>query len=345
MPRIENINWYRDSKAEEKQEPGIRHSFVSSLATVLNHIDGHLEPSWLMGSTAFAFRIFVNDTFCPSAMSIFDWTAILPEAVEQMGHDCYYISRLWDESEHEADRRRQAQELICTAIDSGVPAVVWDIADAEWGVITGYDDRAQIYNTLTCKGEEAELKFDRLGLNGINILSVTIPGGSNGRSREDIILNALKAAVDHAEQKESIQLPEYKDGFEAYDYWSNIFESWATLSKAGKDNNIGVDIYSFAEYYASHYYSARCYARNFLEQIKNDNDRLEKAFQAYKKVADFLKPVWEKTPKVNSHGIELLKSHANNIQNAKKAEEEGIGHIKDYLARTGGAPRASISLD
>ena len=81
---------------------------------------------------------------------------------------------------------------------------------------------------------------------------------------------------------------------------------------------------------------------------RRDNDKgdlLEKAFQAYKKVAEFLKPVWERSPKVVSHGIELLKSHADNIRNAKKAEEEGINHIKKYLGQTGGSPRASISLD
>ena len=345
MPKIENINWYRDPKAEQKQEPGLRHSFVSSLATVLNHIDGHLEPVWLMGATAFAFRIFVNEIMCPSAMSMFDWTAVLPEAVEQMGRDCYYISRLWNESEHEEARKRQAQELICTGIDSGIPAVVWDIADAEWGVVTGYDNPTKVFTALTWEGTETALPYDRLGRNGIDILSVTIPGGGNGRSREEIIANALQAAVNHAEQKERIDEPQYTEGLTAYDQWATIFELWAKLVKAGKDENIGVDIYSYAEYYASHYYSARCYARDFLDEIKGDNVNLEKAFQAYKKVADFLKPVREQTPRVNNRGIELLSSHAESIRNAKKADEEGVGYIKDYLARTGGAPRASISLD
>ena len=126
MPKIENINWFTDKNAAEKNEPGIRHSFTASLATVLNHIDGRLDPVWLMGGSAFAFRIFVNEIMCPSAMSIFDWSGILPETVEQMGHDCYYISRLWDETDMEAERRRQAQDLITTGIDSGVPwAIYW----------------------------------------------------------------------------------------------------------------------------------------------------------------------------------------------------------------------------
>ncbi|MBN1213144.1 MAG: hypothetical protein JXA92_11240 [candidate division Zixibacteria bacterium] len=345
MPKIENINWFRDENAEGKNEPGIRHSFTAALATVFNHIDGRLDPVRLMGGTAFAFRIFVNEIMCPSAMSVFDWYRILPEAVEQMGRDCYYISRLWDESDKEVERRRQAQELISTGIDNGYPAVVWDIAEAEWGVITGYDDTAQLYETLTWQGKASSLTYDRLGRNGIDILSVTIPGGTNGRSDEEIIRNALQAAVDHAEQKESIELPKYHEGLPAYDQWATIFENWVKLVKAGKDGNIGVDIYNFAAYYASHYFSARCYARDFLESVKGDNENLDKAFQAYKKVAEFLKPVWEKSPKVSSHGIELLRSHTDNIRSAKKAEEEGINHIKKYLGLSGGSPRASISLD
>ncbi len=79
---LENISWYADQHARDKGEPGIHHSFMKSLATALNYVSGDFDPVWLMGSSGFAFRIFVNEHLCPSAMSIFDFSAILPEAIE-----------------------------------------------------------------------------------------------------------------------------------------------------------------------------------------------------------------------------------------------------------------------
>jgi hypothetical protein len=343
--KLDNLRWYIDSRAGENNEPGIFHSFMSSLATVLNHVDGNLDPVMLMGGSAFAFRIIINETMCLSAMSIFNWTEILPEVVEQAGHDCYYISRLWDEGSVEEERRMQAYELITSALDNGVPAAVWDIADSEWGVIIGYDDETGNYDTMTCKGEHSTLPFKKLGKNGIDILSVTIPGGPNERSREEIIVNSLKAAINHAEQEEWTDRPKYQDGLPAYDLWAQIFERWAMLTESGKNGNIGVDLPFFASYYASHYFSARCYARDYLEIIAGGNENLHKAHLAYKGVASFLKPVWKETPKTPNVEAAVLKKLAANIKNAKKAEKEAIDHIKKYLSEKDGTKRAFLSLD
>ena len=34
--------------------------------------------------SAFAFRIWVNEIFCPSAMSVFAWHRVLPEGIEHL---------------------------------------------------------------------------------------------------------------------------------------------------------------------------------------------------------------------------------------------------------------------
>jgi hypothetical protein len=95
--------------------------------------------------------------------------------------------------------------------------------------------------------------------------------------------------------------------------------------------NFGLDIFYFASYYAGHYYSARCYARDFLKQIAQDDKNLQKASLVYGRVADFLKPLWLYFSKRNKPGSKLLKSFAQNIDNAKKFENEGIEFIKKYL--------------
>jgi hypothetical protein len=327
---IENIEWYSDKNALQRGEPGVYHSFLASLATALNHFNGDIDPAWLMGSSAFAFRIIINETNCPSAMSIFDWS-FLPEAVKQMGLRCNYISRLWHEGDKEEERKQEAHQAIIEAIDRGVPAVVWDINDVEWGLIIGYDTDKNRYETLSYRGKQSNLPFEKLGKNGIDILSVAIPGEANNRSREDIILNSLRAAVAHAEQKEWMDRPKYQDGLPAFDLWSLIFERWAMLEEAGKSSNIGVDIMHFSEYYAGHHFSARCYARDYLKSIANDNETIHKASQSYEKVASRLKPIWDRFLNKKKPDVETLRSFSQNIKDAKLSEVEGIGHLKDYI--------------
>ncbi len=335
VKKLENIKWYVDQEAIEKGEPGIYHSFMASLATAFHYMNGRLDPSWLMGSSAFAFRIFINEVMCPSAMSMFDFSAILPEAIEQAGYKCTYVCRYWNEEEKEEEKRNEAHAAIVEGIDRGIPAIVWDIADAEWGLIIGYDPEGQLYETLTSKGKPSSLHFEKLGRNGIDILSVAIPGRPNKREREEVILRSLKAAVAHAEQKEWIdERPKYQDGLAAYDLWALMFDRWAMIVEAGRGDNIGSDIPRFAAYYAGHHYSVRCYARNYLKAIAQSDDILVQASSHYEEVACHLKPVWDCFSEKRMPEGEVLRSLAQNIRSARNAEDEGIKWIREYLAHS-----------
>lgn len=330
--RLENFHHYVDYLSLRRNEPGIYHSYMSSLAASLNYISGGFDPVWLMGSSIFAFRIFVNETMCPSAMSMFSFKEILPDAMEHAGFNCIYLERMWNESEKEEERRIEAHKAILKAVRGGRPAIVWDIADAEWGLIIGYDDSEELYLTLSHQGKPMSLPYKKLGKNGINILSVCIPGEPNSRNRENVIINALSRAVAHAEGKEWIDdRPVYQNGIKAFDLWASIFEKWSWMVANGKSDKIGLDIFYFAGYYAGHHYSARCYARDYLKQIAQDDKNLQKASLAYGRVADFLRPLWLYFSEMKESDSKLLKSFAQNIDNAKRSEKEGIELIKKYL--------------
>ena len=331
---LKNVSWYFDDRAISKGEPGISHSYMSSLATALNYIEGQLDPVWLIGSSAFAFRIFINEVMCPSALSIFDWSSILPEAVEQAGYHCNYVSRLWHEGDKEKEKREQAHVVIVEGIDRGFPAVVWDVADCNWGLMIGYEQNKQLYETLTYQGKPSSLPFEKLGQNGNNILSVAVPGEPNTRSREEIVLNSLKTAVAHAEQKEWMDRPKYQDGLPAYDLWALLFERWALLVGAGKGGRINSKMPEYSLCYADHYYSARCYARDYLRFIADGNVMLQKASLSYERAASSLKPVWDCFFNGKELTGEVLLSLAASIKSAKAAEEEGINYIKEYITQT-----------
>jgi hypothetical protein len=332
---LENISWYTDQTAREKGKPGIQHSYMKSLATALNYLNGDVDPVWLMGSSAFAFRIFINEILCPSAMSIFDFSKILPEAIEQSGYQAIYVCRYWKDEANEKTRREEAHSAIIECIDRKVPAVVWDIFDAEWGLIVGYDFEKKVFHTLTYRGEKSLLPFDKLGRNGINILSVAIMGESNQRTRGEIILNSLKAAVSHAEQGEWTDRPRYQNGLAAYVQWASFYEKAVMILDVGKGDNIKQDVWSFAAYNASHYYSARCYARDYLKSIANSDDLLTKATSCYETVSLLLKPVWYNMVINRNLSADTVKFLAQNIKEARKAEEKGVQHIKEYLKKVG----------
>lgn len=338
---LNSVEPYIDSQALSQAEPGIYHSYMACLATVLNHISGRIDPVRLMGNSAFAFRIFVNETLCPSAMSMFSFADVLPEAMEQAGYSCIYVSRMWDEAGQEEEKRQEAHQAIIEGIERGVPAVVWDVADAEWGLVIGFDEGGQTYCTLSHRGKRGTLPFQNLGRNGIDILSVAIPGDPNQRTQDEIVINALSAAVAHADGKEWIDdRPRYENGLAAFDLWAQVLDKWAWILNAGKRDNIGVNIESFARYYAGHYYCARCYARDYLKLVCGRNEYLEQAQSRYEKVAGFLQPLWSFFSARKSPTGIILKSFAKNLRDAQSAEKEGIELIRKHLSEI---PKRSVS--
>ena len=330
--RIENLSWYIDREARDRDEPGLVHSFVGSAATVLNHVSESFDPVEFMGASGFAFRLSVNETLCPSAMSVFDFRGILPETLEQAGRHAEHITCLWDEKEEEQQRRAAAHGAIVAAVDCGLPPIVWDVRDAEWGVITGYNSDRRVYQTLNHRGEADELPFDRLGRNGIDILSVVIAGDANGRKREELIRAALRVAVDHADQREWTERPEYQNGLVAYDTWATIYDRWAMIVTKGDPDLIEHDLCRWSRYYAAHYYGARCYTRDYLASLGADNEVLKKAAACYKRVASHLRPVWKDSPQSKRADPNQLARLATAIRQAKDAEVEGLGFIREYLA-------------
>jgi hypothetical protein len=328
---LEGIDWCADEASKEKSEPGIHHSFMTSLATAVNYIEGKVDFVWLMGVTGFAFRVFMNKNFCPSAMSMFNFSAVLSEAVEQAGYHCTYVSRMWDEKALEKERREEGHVVIVEGIEEGRPAVVWDVADCEWGLIVGYDEKRKVYMTLTQAGQPSKLKYKRLGKNGIDILSVAIPRGRNSRSREEVVQKSLAIAVDHAEQREHTDRPEYENGLAGFEMWARLMDEGAALAKAGKLTCCGDDALMFAEYFAGCLYGSRCYARDYLKKVADGDNHLAETAAYYEKVAACLRPVWECFLKRQWPEAEVFQKLGQDIRDAKELEKKGVESIKMYL--------------
>ncbi len=306
---------------------GFADPFRQSLVTVSSILKGEADPTWVMGSSAFAFRIVVHNRLCWSARDWWDWNTIGPETIEQLGYHC----KAFTYEEDLPKRRPEIRDRIATVIDSGGLVIAWQIQPFSWGIITGYDDVTREYNAIGFhpkqepSGAACSVSYDKIGKAIITKLFLLIPGEPNGRTREDIIRRSLAAAVAHAEGEEAQDRPLYESGLAAFEQWARALDP----SSEGTD-------YDAACWNARLNYRSRCYARDYLDKIKADDPDLAKAHQAYVRVADLLNLVSAEFPTRNEKrpADDVLRRAAANIRAAGKAETEGIGHLKDYLTRT-----------
>lgn len=288
--RIENLSLL-------PAEPGeIPFSFTHALASSLHAMGCPLDRKIITGASGFAFRMWAEaKTQCPSAMSIFDFS-LLKTAVELCGYSCTHISRLWHEgtlpngcwqdasaltqkwhAEHpEAEIQEVAHKAIHEAIDIGTAPVVWDIGIPEWGLIAGYDDEAQKYETIDCRGLRGTMPYEQLGKREIPILSVTIPGGPDGLTLRELAPRTMHMAINHANGEEWEERPAYENGLAAYPIWASLIK--------------GIDQTGFSsQYYAGTYAHLRDCAAAYLAELARNDGRVKPAADAYARVAAHLK--------------------------------------------------------
>lgn len=294
-------------------------SFTHMLASSLTYSGYAVGRESVTGASAFAFRIWVDTKAnCPSATSIFDFN-LLKTGVEINGYDCTYISRLWHEEAQEVERREQAHRAIVDAIDGGIAPVVWDIGIPEWGVIIGYDDDAQAYDTVSIQNKRETLPYAQLGKREIPILSVTVPGKPLDTSPAELARHTIRIAVDHARGREWEDRPNYENGLAAYPHWANLVRT--------------VDQASFPSlYYVATYASLRRSAAIWLRGVAAGDASLALAAAAYSQVAAALRASFylvRLNPAFPTP--ELLEAFHGGISKAYEAEQRGVDLLEQWL--------------
>lgn len=189
--KILNVTW------DGIQDPtGYLFSFAKSLSCAVKHSPWPEYAEDIVATSGFAFRMWVTPDLCPSATSIWEFR-MQKSWVENGGFTAEYVERLWGvEAEQEEARRREAVETVKRSIDRGIPAVSWDIGVPEWGLITGYDDAAATFATLSITGE-GDQPYTLLGKRELPILSVLTLCGRTGKPEEAVLRDTMHLAVSH----------------------------------------------------------------------------------------------------------------------------------------------------
>ncbi|QVK17091.1 hypothetical protein KHQ81_09340 [Mycoplasmatota bacterium] len=241
------------------------HSFVRALYTCLNHSGYKTSLAEVAGRSGFAFRIITEKNLCPSAMSVFDWE-LLPKGAINCGYEIKYTQRLWHEEQLEKQRRDEALEQIKNAIDNNQSAIVWDVAIPEWELITGYDDELELLFGLSIDGSEVTLEYGKLGKREIPILSVTTIIKENNLTKKESLRNVLQTILNHYNQLEFCEQPNYQNGKQAYLQWANAlentsFDSWG--------NEYYIKTYESMRKLAYEYFCELSEKYKVLIQVKN----------------------------------------------------------------------------
>jgi hypothetical protein len=207
--------------------------------------------------------MWVSADLCPSATSIWEFDC-QKSWVENGGLLCDYVGRYWGQEHIEKEKQLEAIKNIKSSVDRGIPAISWDIGVPEWGLITGYDDDIQMFHTLAINEEKTDptspdynsmqMPYDALGKREVPILSVLIITGSTNKTKDDILHDTMKMAVNHLKGGEWC---DNAKGLDAYPALIRIFEENPDIAASWN-----------AEYFLGTYGALKEYAYKYFEKAE-----------------------------------------------------------------------------
>lgn len=258
MKKQLNISWDGTQDAT-----GYLFSFAKSLACAVKNSPWSEYAEDVVATSGFAFRMWVSEDLCPSATSIWNFDC-QKSWVENSGLFCDYVGRYWGQEHIEIEKQLEAISNIKSSIDSGIPAISWDIGVPEWGLVTGYDDASQMFQTLAINAEKADptspeyssvqMPYDVLGKRELPILSVLTITGRSDKTSEAILHDTMRLAVNHLKGGEWC---ENAKGLDAYTALIKIF-----------DENPDIAASWNAEYFLGTYGALKEYACKYFEKAE-----------------------------------------------------------------------------
>lgn len=244
-----DITW--DSGVYDKT--GYLFSFAKSLGTAVKNSPYEALADDIIATSGFAFRMWVAKDLCPSATSIWSFDE-QKRWIENGGLLCNYVGRYWGEDHIEKEKRLLAIEQIKKSIDSGIPAISWDIGIPEWGLVTGYDEEAKQLKVLPITGQANVMSYDLLGKRELPILSVLTITGISQKPQDEILKDTLKLALSHLNGEEWC---ENAKGLNAYPALIKHFEE-------SFDSNKSWNI----DYYLGTYGGLKYFAYKYFEKVQ-----------------------------------------------------------------------------
>jgi hypothetical protein len=196
-------------------------SFAGAVYAVLPYAgrERQYNLSDVIGLTAQAFRLTIEEeSIDATGPTMYFWESKLYDGLRNLGL----------ESEHSGDGGAPPTPFMLNkgiahirrSIARGMPAIAWDLAAPEFGVIYGYDDEKQLLHAEDARGKK-QIPYDRFGRGisgGLFVLSIM---EQKPIDEWEAVRNALDMAIRHAYGE--LTFVGYVCGLAAYDCWREAF--------------------------------------------------------------------------------------------------------------------------
>ena len=302
-------------------------SHMGCIKGCLDYLNIDVSPAWLYGATGHAFVLNIHEVVCPSGPTA--WNA---DKIFKLGQNLGYTIEVL--SGHRADKdfaekQQTAWEKARRAIDEGLPCFGWELDDAEYYVIYGYDDKGYFISGPGCDSGKGPKLWQQLADTQIGWLQLCVLRPGKPAEDKKTVGEALQFALAHAQGHPERLFPKYKSGLGGYDQWANALET-------GKAIGHGM------AYNAAVWSECRAHAVGFLKEAKRriggkTTPLFDEAVGHYDAVAQDLKAVAEAFPWAPEEWDQHVKDEArcqtaiSHLKHARKAEEAGLESLEKIV--------------
>lgn len=234
---------------------GAHHTMAAMmLETMLASGQRGVSLTDVMGATGQAFRLYAAPRSGLSSVYAYDWGRDAQMGWRHLGfHSSVHggAGQLLTRPEPLLEAMEQMQ----ASIERGIPVMAWNVASAEFGLISGFDDRRAEWHVTDTTAHRKPLPYRKFGrLHPGAEWFVSIPGTRRPVLPQEMLHQVLLQTVRHARGEEPAFFDGSPIGLGAYESWRDALRN---------DENIDMLTVAFHSAYVA---EARTHAAHFLEQ-------------------------------------------------------------------------------
>ncbi|UVI33056.1 RNA polymerase sigma factor [Paenibacillus spongiae] len=197
----------------------------------------HLSLSYVDGFLLGAFIVNIEESRVDmSSTNMIDRNYLIMNGMLNLGIRVRYVEA-FDFEPPDPRLMTEAIALAQSSIDSGMPAMVWELLHSEFGFIYGYDDDKQQFNALDTQAD-GSVSYDRLGRLQTRSLFLLGVVGEQPITPSDALWRLCRMISRHARGGDET-FTGFVNGLAAYDTWLEVFRKRA-IDPIGQAYTIGI---------------------------------------------------------------------------------------------------------
>ncbi|MCQ6557330.1 RNA polymerase sigma factor [Paenibacillus mendelii] len=291
----------------------------------------HLSLPYVDGFLLGAFILNIEQSRVDmSSTNMIDRNYLITNGMLNLGIRVRYVEA-FDFEPPDPHLMTEAIALAQATVDLGMPAMVWELLNSEFGFIYGYDDEKKQFEAMDTQSE-GTVSYDRLGRLQTRSLFVLGFVGENVISPSDGLWRLCRMISRHARGGD-LTFTGYVNGLAAYDAWIDVFRQQA-IDPLGQAYTIGI-------IRQMRYNAARCLQELAAEWERSDDERhrqvrslLHQAYVHYAHVSDGFAELATMFPppsggEPNDPAIAL--SAIALLEQIKQSEEAGVTFLEQIV--------------